>query len=76
MVNKEEVSEESWLAAVSWKQESSIRLHGLVVADERSIGGVEPQVQRVEILQLVTEYPITPKEHGIEFNESTLFMVA
>ena len=39
----------------------------LVVADERSIGGIELQVQRVEILQLVTEYPITPKEHGIEF---------
>ena len=38
-----------------------------MVADERSIGGVELQVQRVEILQLVTEYPITPKEHGIEF---------
>ena len=38
-----------------------------MVADERSIGGIELQVQRVEILQLVTEYPITPKEHGIEF---------
>ena len=67
VVNKVEVSEESWVAAVNLKQESSIRLHGLVVADERSIGGVELQVQRVEILQLVTEYPITPKEHGIEF---------
>ena len=67
VVNKEEVPEESWEAAMSLKQESSIRLHGLVVADERSIGGIELQVQRVEILQLVTEYPITPKEHGIEF---------
>ncbi len=67
VVNKEEVSVESWDAAVSLKQESSIRLHGLVVADERSLGGVELQVKSLDVIQLVTEYPITPKEHGIEF---------
>ena len=67
VVNKEEVSEDSWEAAVSLKQESSIRLYGFVVSDERSIGGVELQVKRLEVIQLVTDYPITPKEHGIEF---------
>jgi asparaginyl-tRNA synthetase len=66
-VNKEEVSEDSWEAAVSLKQESSIRLHGFVVSDERSIGGVELQVKKLEVIQLVADYPITPKEHGIEF---------
>ena len=67
VVNKEEVSEDSWEAAVSLKQESSIRLHGFVVSDERSIGGVELQVKKLEVIQLVADYPITPKEHGIEF---------
>ena len=61
------MSEDSWEAAVSLKQESSIRLNGFVVSDERSIGGVELQVKRLEVIQLVTDYPITPKEHGIEF---------
>jgi Aspartyl/asparaginyl-tRNA synthetases len=67
VVNKEEVSEDSWEAAISLKQESSIRLNGFVVSDERSIGGVELQVKRLEVIQLVADYPITPKEHGIEF---------
>tara|TARA_Y200000002_G_scaffold121493_1_gene99735 strand:+ start:2366 stop:3871 length:1506 start_codon:yes stop_codon:yes gene_type:complete len=67
VVNKEEVSENSWETAVSLKQESSIRLNGFVVSDERSIGGVELQVKRLEVIQLVADYPITPKEHGIEF---------
>ena len=67
VVNKDEVSEDSWEAAVSLKQESSIRLYGFVVSDERSIGGVELQVKRLEVIQLVADYPITPKEHGIEF---------
>lgn len=67
VVNKEEVSENSWETAVILKQESSIRLNGFVVSDERSIGGVELQVKRLEVIQLVADYPITPKEHGIEF---------
>ena len=67
VVNKDEVSEDSWEAAVSLKQESSIRLYGFVVSDERSIGGVELQVKRLQVIQLVADYPITPKEHGIEF---------
>jgi asparaginyl-tRNA synthetase len=67
VVNKEEVSEDSWEAAISLKQESSIRLNGFVVSDERSISGVELQVKRLEVIQLVADYPITPKEHGIEF---------
>jgi asparaginyl-tRNA synthetase len=67
VVNKELVSEDSWEAAVSLKQESSIRLNGFVVSDERSIGGVELQVKKLEVIQLVADYPITPKEHGIEF---------
>lgn len=51
-------------------QESSIILTGRIRAEERAPGGYEMDVEQLEILQRVTEerpYPITPKEHGIDF---------
>jgi len=48
-------------------QESSFRLTGSVVADERQMGGVEVRVKSLEILSISHEYPISPKEHGIDF---------
>lgn len=48
-------------------QESSVRLRGTVVADERQLGGYELQVDDFTILQQAQDYPITPKEHGIDF---------
>ncbi len=51
-------------------QESSLRVTGKVRADQRAPGGFELDVSNVEVLQLVppeAPYPITPKEHGIEF---------
>ena len=48
-------------------QESSIIVTGRVKADERSPIGVEVDVQDVEVVQNVHDYPITPKEHGTEF---------
>ena len=51
-------------------QESSISVTGLVKQDDRAPGipgGYEVDVQSVEIVQSAEEYPITPKEHGIEF---------
>ncbi|HSH04314.1 MAG TPA: asparagine--tRNA ligase [Anaerolineae bacterium] len=51
-------------------QESSVIITGTVRADERAPGvpgGYEVGVKQIEILQNVSEYPITPKEHGIEF---------
>ncbi|MBZ5514819.1 MAG: asparagine--tRNA ligase [Acidobacteriia bacterium] len=51
-------------------QESSLRVTGKVRADQRAPGGFELDVSHVEVLQLVPldrPYPITPKEHGIEF---------
>jgi len=41
-----------------------------VRADQRASGGHELEVSNVEIIQLVpldAPYPITPKEHGVEF---------
>ena len=51
-------------------QESSLRVTGKVRADKRAPGGFELDVVNVEVLQRVpveTPYPITPKDHGIEF---------
>jgi asparaginyl-tRNA synthetase len=51
-------------------QESSLIVTGTVRADERAPGvpgGYEVNVTAVEVLQNVEDYPITPKEHGVEF---------
>ncbi len=48
-------------------QESSLELIGIVKEDPRAPGGFEIDVTQGEILQSVQGYPITPKEHGVEF---------
>jgi asparaginyl-tRNA synthetase len=51
-------------------QESSIIVTGLVKADERAQGippGYELEITDLQIVQVAAEYPITPKEHGVEF---------
>ena len=51
-------------------QESSLIVRGKLRAEVRAPGGYELDVEGVTILQKVSEtepYPITPKDHGIEF---------
>src|ERR1700724_3737366 len=51
-------------------QESSVIVTGRVRADKRAPGGYELDVDNVEVLQRVSEeepFPITLKEHGVEF---------
>ncbi len=48
-------------------QESSVVITGEVIADERQIGGYELQVTDLEIVHLSQDFPITPKEHGVDF---------
>src|ERR1700691_6429055 len=51
-------------------QESSVIVTGRVRADKRAPGGFELDVDNVEVLQRVSEeepFPITLKEHGVEF---------
>ncbi|MBO6534919.1 MAG: asparagine--tRNA ligase [Balneolaceae bacterium] len=67
VVAKDEVSEDAWEAATSLKQESSLEITGKVKADERSVGGHEMHVSDVKVFQIAEDYPITPKEHGVEF---------
>lgn len=54
----------------SLTQESSVEVTGKVRADARAPGGYELDITGLEILQLVpadAPYPITPKEHGVDF---------
>ncbi len=51
-------------------QESSVIFTGKIRADQRAPGGYEMDVENVEVLQRIPEsdpYPITPKDHGIDF---------
>src|SRR5712692_572404 len=61
------VTPEVFAAARSATQESSLEVIGEVRAEPRAPGGYELSVSGVNILQLAKDYPIGPKEHGIEF---------
>ena len=56
-----------WEAATSLTQESSASITGTVKKDERSVGGYELQVADLSVIHKAHDYPITPKEHGVEF---------
>ncbi len=64
---KAEVSEEDWNQAGKLTQESSLYITGTVRADERSQSGYELTVTGIETIQIANEYPITPKEHGVDY---------
>nr|MBI2905009.1 asparagine--tRNA ligase [Chloroflexota bacterium] len=70
VVFKKDVPEEVFEAAARLTQESSLEVTGTVRADPRAPGtpgGFELGVSDVRPVQVATEYPITPKEHGVEF---------
>jgi asparaginyl-tRNA synthetase len=67
---KPNLPEEIFDAIKGLTQESSLVVSGRVKADERAPGvpgGYELDVAGLEVVQVAEEYPITPKEHGIEF---------
>ena len=70
VVFKKEVSPEVFEAATSLTQESSLVVTGTVRADDRAPGipgGYEVGVTDLQVLQVAQDYPIQPKEHGVEF---------
>jgi asparaginyl-tRNA synthetase len=70
VVFKKEVSPEIFEAVQNLTQESALRITGTVRADPRAPGtpgGYEVGVKDIEVLQIAKEYPIQPKEHGVEF---------
>ena len=70
VVVKSAVPEEIFERVKDLTQESSVVVTGKVRAEARAPGGYEMDVSDVQVVQKVPEsdpYPITPKEHGIEF---------
>src|SRR3954449_3336433 len=70
VVPKNAVAPEVFDAIKGLTQESSVIVEGKVRADKRAPGGYELDVSGVQVLQRVSEndpYPISPKEHGVEF---------
>jgi asparaginyl-tRNA synthetase len=70
VVPKSAVPPEVFEAIKGLTQESSVIVEGKVRADKRAPGGYELDVSNVKVLQRVAEgdpYPITPKEHGVDF---------
>ena len=68
VVVKAEVSEADWEAFGQLTQECSVALTGEVRADARAPGGFEMGVKSLALIGASPlDYPIQPKEHGIDF---------
>src|SRR3979409_1322760 len=70
VVPKSAVPPEVFDAVKGLTQESSVIVEGKVRADNRAPGGYELDVSNVKVLQRVSEtdpYPISLKEHGVDF---------
>ena len=63
----EDLGEDLFQTAKTLGQESSIALTGKVVEDTRQIGGFELHATDIKVYQNAKDYPISNKEHGIEF---------
>lgn len=67
VVFKGNVTDEIFESADKITQESSFEVTGKVREEKRAVGGYELDVVDFKTIGLANEYPITPKEHGIEF---------
>ena len=67
IVFKGNVNEDVFELASNISQESSFEVTGTVKEEPRAIGGFELDALDLKIIGDSVEYPITPKEHGIEF---------
>jgi asparaginyl-tRNA synthetase len=67
VLGKGDASTEVFDLAGTLTQESSLELDGVVKEDPRSPSGFELGVTDVRLIHLTEEYPITRKEHGVDF---------
>ena len=64
---KGDVDPELFARADHLGQESSLIVQGTVRADKRSALGFELGVKHLEVVSEAKDYPITPKEHGVNY---------
>ena len=67
VVVKSEVDPAVWDTAEEATQECSLTVTGSIREEKRAPGGYEMTATQVQILGRSENYPITPKEHGVDF---------
>jgi asparaginyl-tRNA synthetase len=67
VIARNEVDDASWEAVADLSLESSVRVTGTVRQDDRAPGGYEITASAIEVIGRADEYPIQPKEHGVDF---------
>jgi asparaginyl-tRNA synthetase len=67
VVSAESVSEEVFNECKKITTETSIIITGTVTKDEKQMGGFEVQATDVQIIAVADEYPVSKKEHGVDF---------
>jgi asparaginyl-tRNA synthetase len=67
VMSKAAVGDELFKAADHLSQETSIIVSGVVRADKRAPSGYELDVRHLEIVGESHDFPITPKEHGVDY---------
>ncbi len=61
------VSEDVFKLADSVGQETAFEVTGIIKEDTRQVGGFELDATDLKLIGESEDYPITPKDHGIEF---------
>ena len=67
VMSKKAVGDETFNKADHLAQESAVIVDGTVRADARAPGGYEVDVTTFEVVSGANDYPITPKEHGVDY---------
>ena len=67
VMSRQAVGDDAFTRADHLAQESAIVVTGTVRADKRAPGGFEIDVTLLDIVSEAQNYPITPKEHGVEY---------
>ncbi len=67
VMSKAAVGDDAFKAADHLSQETSIIVTGTARADSRAPSGFEIDVKNYEVVSLAHDYPITPKEHGVDY---------
>jgi len=67
VLSKAAVGDETFARADHLSQESAVIVQGTVRADKRAPGGYEIDATGLDVVSEAHEFPITPKEHGVDF---------
>jgi asparaginyl-tRNA synthetase len=67
VMGKNDVGEETFGRADHLGQESAIEVTGVVRAEQRAKGGYELTATTMTVVSAAQDFPITPKEHGVDY---------